>query len=304
MENKDYLDEQYSRYFENLKKDWEFDMDRARDTFRAIPIVGEDTQKNLLYLESLTLNLDTPAGFFMRRKDYDSYQICYTTKGHGKLFYAGNEYDFFPGDCFFIDCKKEHYYFTEGERSWVHHGLQVRGHQMEYLFEKFYEKNTVKVTLSNLEQVSALFMEIAETCKNQYINSDWLLNLKLWELITMLIAGNRSIPRKKFPPKISKVCSYIEENYLTIESIDEIARACYISKYYMCREFKDKVGRTVGDYLTAVRINKAKILLISTDKSLEEIAYEVGYSASYFFNIFKRSEGITPHQYRKNNRGL
>lgn len=63
------------------------------------------------------------------------------------------------------------------------------------------------------------------------------------------------------------------------------------------------MGQTVVEYLTAVRLNRAKLLLSASDLPVEEIAYEVGYTPNYFFSIFKKMEGVTPLKYRKNNKG-
>ena len=220
----------YREYFREHGKDWDMDMSKSHDLRRILPVTSEFARQNLLYLESMTVNLNTPDGFYMRRKDYDSFQVCYTTQGHGRLVYDGKEYDFYPGDCFFIDCRKEHYYYTVGPGDWVHHGLQLR-------------------------------------------------------------------------KRLANVCRYIEREFAGIRSIDEIAEACYMSKFYLCREFKKCMGQTVVEYLTAVRLNRAKLLLSASELSVEEIAYEVGYTPNYFFSIFKKMEGVTPLKYRKNNKG-
>lgn len=293
----------YREYFKEHGKNWEMDLSKSHDLRRVLPVTGEFARQNLLYLESMTVNLNTPDGFYMRRKDYDSFQVCYTTQGHGRLVYDGKEYDFYPGDCFFIDCRKEHYYYTVGPGDWVHHGLQLRGYQLGELFEWFYDQHSVKVSLGVSEKVFVLFMEIAEACNAERVNNELLLNLLLWELLTKIISCDQIVSRVQLPKRLANVCRYIEREFAGIRSIDEIAEACYMSKFYLCREFKKCMGQTVVEYLTAVRLNRAKLLLSASDLPVEEIAYEVGYTPNYFFSIFKKMEGVTPLKYRKNNKG-
>jgi len=68
---------------------------------------------------------------------------------------------------------------------------------------------------------------------------------------------------------------------------------------YMCQVFKKYSGTTVVQYVHQLRIQRAKHLLLSTDKKIGAIAQEVGFDDSFYFSrIFKRLEGISPQHYR------
>lgn len=98
----------------------------------------------------------------------------------------------------------------------------------------------------------------------------------------------------------SAIVAYINQNYPTIENIDQIAGAFYISKYHLCRVFKKAMQLTVIEYLNHVRLKNAAQLLTDTDKEIAEIAQLCGYHAvSYFSNLFKKSVGFSPSEYRK-----
>ena len=74
----------------------------------------------------------------------------------------------------------------------------------------------------------------------------------------------------------------------------------YINKFYLTRVFKEQFGQTVTGYLMQLRITQAKRLLRFSDKNIEVIAQECGMSdANYFSRIFKKVEGTTPGQYRR-----
>lgn len=79
-----------------------------------------------------------------------------------------------------------------------------------------------------------------------------------------------------------------------------MAEQFYINKFYLTRVFKEQFGQTVTGYLMQLRITQAKRLLRFSDKNIEVIAQECGMSdANYFSRIFKKVEGTTPGQYRR-----
>lgn len=105
---------------------------------------------------------------------------------------------------------------------------------------------------------------------------------------------------KKYSESIEKCLSIIEENYNQNITLDEITKAVAVSKNYFCHLFKKELGMSLWSYLTQVRLNKAKELLKETDMKTYEIAFEVGYdNPSYFSKIFKKTENMTPNEYRE-----
>lgn len=93
---------------------------------------------------------------------------------------------------------------------------------------------------------------------------------------------------------------YIRENFNKSLTLNDIARAVYISPYYLSHIFKEHLNCTVIDYLTSVRIEEAKKLLRRKGISIVSVARRIGYSDSgYFSKVFKKSEGITPSAYKR-----
>lgn len=94
--------------------------------------------------------------------------------------------------------------------------------------------------------------------------------------------------------------AYIEENYIQPITLEEIAKYVGLNEAYLSSIFKKQVGKSLIDYLTYVRIQHAKELLIDRDKSINEIAENVGFNdAKYFTKRFKKFTGISPNEYRK-----
>jgi len=73
-----------------------------------------------------------------------------------------------------------------------------------------------------------------------------------------------------------------------------------MSQSHFSTVFAQETGITFTQYLTGLRIGKARELLAATDKRSSEIAFEVGYNdAHYFSYLFKKITGLTPSEYRK-----
>lgn len=91
----------------------------------------------------------------------------------------------------------------------------------------------------------------------------------------------------------------IEERACENLTLADVAREVFVSPWYLSRLFKATCGVNFQDYLTSVRIDKAKALLRDTDMPCSTISQMVGYSsASYFSQVFKRSTGLSPAQFR------
>lgn len=103
-------------------------------------------------------------------------------------------------------------------------------------------------------------------------------------------------------PLLTAILFYINDCLETSLSLDEIAGHCHISKYYLCRFFKEKTGMTIMQYIARKRILTARAALLETEKPVSVIAMECGYdSASHFCRAFRESEGITPAAFRRQN---
>ena len=98
---------------------------------------------------------------------------------------------------------------------------------------------------------------------------------------------------------ITKAKEYIDNNIENHFTLEDVANEIYISPAYLSHLFNNLTGTTYSSYVTSVRIDMAKKLLIATDKSINEIAIVSGFSqASYFATTFKKATGITPKQFR------
>lgn len=124
------------------------------------------------------------------------------------------------------------------------------------------------------------------------------------EISTMLAAESmnlaqqiRKIPENRVDQSVERARMFIAQNYEQDIGVDAVAAALSVSRSYLTSMFKKGTGTTVNQYLTNVRIEHAKILLLS--KSVTETAFAVGFNtSSYFSTVFKKETGLTPKQFQ------
>lgn len=107
--------------------------------------------------------------------------------------------------------------------------------------------------------------------------------------------------KRKGKPKnvIERIHALIEQRYAENLQINDIAKEVFLSSTYMCLLFKQETGETINEFMTKVRIEKAKELLSDPRNKFYEVCYQVGYSdPSYFSKLFKKYVGLTPSAYR------
>lgn len=98
---------------------------------------------------------------------------------------------------------------------------------------------------------------------------------------------------------ISRALAYVRANYADLTE-NSAAAACGVSRTYFSRCFKRAMKVGFAAYVNEVRLREAERLLLTTEKSVTEIAEEVGFStASYFIGQFRALHGVTPHRYRE-----
>lgn len=93
---------------------------------------------------------------------------------------------------------------------------------------------------------------------------------------------------------------YIRSHFKEKISVHNIGDKVHLSDSYLSHIFSETFGRTITEYLTSVRIDYAKTLLAKPGLSISDVALDSGFEdVSYFSRVFKKSEGITPRDYKK-----
>jgi len=101
-------------------------------------------------------------------------------------------------------------------------------------------------------------------------------------------------------PMIRRARAYILANQADPIDLDKVAQAMHVSTFYFCKMFKKATGLTFTDYLSRVRVEKAKTLLLNPHLRISEIAYDVGFqSLTHFNRMFRKIVGESPTAFRE-----
>ncbi|MBQ7587084.1 MAG: response regulator [Lachnospiraceae bacterium] len=149
-------------------------------------------------------------------------------------------------------------------------------------------------------------MEYHFLSRQDYLPSLLALNsldeIQQW-FVSKISAACRDVVQskeKQSSSSVERAKAYIAERYNKDISLDDVSKEVDISPYYFSKLFKEETGENFIEYLTAVRINRAKQLIAGSDMSMKEICTEVGYSdPNYFSRIFKKNVGVTPTEYKE-----
>jgi AraC-like DNA-binding protein len=99
-------------------------------------------------------------------------------------------------------------------------------------------------------------------------------------------------------PLEDSAIAIIQEEFLFLESLDELAHRLEVSKAHLIRSFTQKTGISPGKYITRLRIDYAKLLLQEKDTSISYVAEASGFAnANYFAKVFRKQTGMSPSEY-------
>lgn len=236
------------------------------------------------------------------RQNLQSFLFAIVLDGKGMLQYNSQTEQLEAGDCFFIDCRAPHVYQSNPNEPWELMWVHFNGCTTEEYYKLFISQMPpVFHPVSNAKFVS-LLQELLRLNAETYADTEILTAGLLANLLTNLLTVN-SISEEDdtaLQAKLKTILAYIDANFTSDITLDDLSHRFYISKYYLTREFKRAYGETIFQHIIGLRINYAKRLLRFTDKSVEEISVLCGFNdQSYFSKQFKKAENVTCLAFRR-----
>jgi YesN/AraC family two-component response regulator len=120
-------------------------------------------------------------------------------------------------------------------------------------------------------------------------------------LALRIAAGTGTSEGSSISSQVESVHDYITKHYMDHLSLSDLAEQFYVEPSYLSRKFSQTYNETITAFITRCRMNRAKELMQDESNKLEVISFDVGYDDyNYFSRVFRRFEGISPTEYRKN----
>ena len=241
------------------------------------------------------------------------YELFYVKQGSCRFFINNAFYDLAGGDFLLVPPKEPHYtkYLSDIPCTRIniyfkHEDLFGDDRGFTKDFEERYLKNGVfHVPSVYQRRIYEIMLQMLSEEKIEDSRSSELLRLHLRELFlycdrfcTFTNANLAKIETED--EQILSAARYIAENFSDSLTLDSLAEIAGLSATYFSKKFKATTGFGVKEYISFVRLRHAAMELLSTRRSITEIAMGCGFSDSgYFKDAFKKLNGLSPREFRK-----
>ena len=246
------------------------------------------------------VGISDPEYHVVRENGLVSCQILFTRRGKGILRVDGKELVQTPGSIFFVTSGVPHEYFpATPELGWETAWTVFRGAHLTELLEELGFGRWNELSGADLSRCESIFSRLLSAVKDP-INGGERCSLLIYEYIlearSLLISGN-----SRSGGLITPALERMDAQYMRDITLEELAKICGVSLQHFCRVFRSQMGMRPMEYLARRRVSEAKQLLSSTEHTIAEIAALTGYSTpTYFGTVFRRYEGTSPSEYRRN----
>ena len=173
------------------------------------------------------------------------------------------------------------------------------------MFRQYVTMDTYFAAAGVLEEIGGEPGLLAERCGDFQKTPGIFASLETTEdyvrgLLETAVELREGVSRKKYSSLLKDARAYIEQNYDNEDiSLNTVAASVNLSPNHFSTIFSQETGRTFIEYLTFVRMEKAKELLRTTSMKTAEIAFAVGYKDSHYFSyLFKKTQECTPREFR------
>ncbi len=263
---------------------------------------------------SLVINsgykIDTVNSFGSSPHSHDvESEIIQCFENNGRILINGELYNMKKNGLYFIHGLDTHFVAPEDLNRYNHSIIILNTPELKKLFYNLGMRDEFKLLFSSR---GGMFCELSDDAVIEtdklFLEIKGILNdnsrIKYARLASALvrlvdIGLKYTENAEKTNDKLTDIFSFISDNALNKLTIDEICKKTHISKYHLCRIFKENMGVTIGEFIKNRRLSVAKQMLLNTDYKMTEIAEKCGFTDSSFFTkVFSKELGITPSAFR------
>lgn len=239
---------------------------------------------------------------YLKRLAEKFFILQYTQEGEGEIVYrtpdgSSETYALGPGQCFFITQDQQFDFFNPDYSYWSYIYIGFRGEFAERLFRRITEERPVRHLAPESAAVGSFHKLFHYALHHQVCHSD----LKIISCSILL-----ELEKEFFYPEHQSYDPFLEQaeswtqQHLNQATVHDLAKYFNLSEKYFQKLFKQKTGKTPGEFLTEQRLQCAMRLLKCTNMKLSGIAEIAGFSdASHLCRCFRQKNGMTPDIYRQ-----
>ena len=232
------------------------------------------------------------------RAGFNSYLLFYIMEGRLSVTSNGQTLVAGKGQVGLVDCHIPHEYHTIGntEFIWIH----LDGSNSKDFFEQIMAKyGSFIFNPSVAEAIQQQIFEMVYEYRNALPHLEIHESVKIYQLLATLLSDlTKGTAQEQKPIEIAH--DYIRRHYAENITLTEIAAIVNMSQFHFSRQFKKLFGYSPHEFLILTRINMAKQLLKTTNKTIKEISLSVGYqNINAFEYAFTSRVGVPPTTFRR-----
>lgn len=238
-----------------------------------------------------------------RKEGFPEYQWIQCTAGQGILEMGNVRLTVGPGQGMLLFPHVPHQYYAHIE-PWEVRWVAFNGTCAEMILRSFQFEESCVITLSNPDPTLKLLYELIAVAESVDPLKNLTCSSMLYNLLVELYRYGFNLDQRSKQrafDQLAPALRFIESRSHTPISLDDIAGKLSVTPQHTCVLFQHALGMRPFEYITGVRLRKAKELLLRfPELSVAEVGRKAGYdSTSYFIKLFKREEGITPKAFRR-----
>ena len=223
-----------------------------------------------------------------------SFSLHYVHSGAGYVQYDdGAIHPVRRGEIFCLVPAHKIRYYADKKSPWRYSWITFTGINMPKLFSRLNVSAEAPVLqVKNRALLDKIFSANLQECQQYPKYAEIISKGYLYRAFSVLLEETSGVPEEKKKPDlrhVAKAQAFIEENYHRIElSLSMVAKHCNLNKAYLSRLFAKEMGVPMGNYITFLRVSKARCLFDEGETSVKKVAYMVGFDSPYYFcKVFK-----------------
>ena len=249
---------------------------------------------------------------------HNAIELLYVKQGSYTVTLDGTDYEIFPGDLILFCSNTPHHAISGDESENSYYVIKLppsflmelsgREKMAEYVMRFAINRPENKFLWRCEELVDTKILRALDALIYEFEAQGYAYEaaIKL-NIASLLLEIMRECPKEnqiKHPEVAELVYSamnYVRKHYSEDVNEQELARSLGVSYSYFSRSFKQITGMSFKKYLNRIRTSRAERLLLTTQKSVTEVATDCGYNnVSYFINVYRSTKGKTPYETKKN----
>jgi AraC-like DNA-binding protein len=238
----------------------------------------------------------------INRDCFDYYGLEYLVSGACELILNGRSHSLKAGSIFCYGPRTPHEIRSVGDAPLVKFFVDFTGREVTEVVGKPFLESPGPCQMSNLRDMHGLFRQLLDTGKLGGRGCQ-----RIMRQILQLVAVQARFRAIDLEDSVSlsfatyeRCLSYIQQQYIEVESVEQLAKACNVSPGHLSRVFKKYCDESPWQMLTRLKLNRAGELLLDGKSIIKEVADRSGFPDPYHFSrVFKQYYGMSPKHFRE-----